>query len=116
MLSIPPLATVLLRADATLPSRPPVRPTLVVRPDELTDLVQARATVATLDPVPVAFAVRRGGSAWTRVAADDSPPYRGFLEPRQFRRGERVRVVALARWPDGTTTVSPVVTAVPRPR
>ena len=116
MLSIPPLATVLLRADATLPSRPPVRPTLVVRPDELTDLVQARATVATLDPVPVAFAVQRGGSAWTRVAADDSPPYRGFLEPRQFRRGERVRVVALARWPDGTTTVSPVVTAVPRPR
>ena len=115
-LPIPPLAAVLLRADAALPSRPPVRPTLVVRPDELTDLVQARATVATLDPVPVAFAVQRGSSAWTRVAADDSPPYRGFLEPRQFRRGERVRVVALARWPDGTTTVSPVVTAVPRPR
>ena len=115
-LPIPPLAAVLLRADAALPSRPPVRPTLVVRPDELTDLVQARATVATLDPVPVAFAVQRGSSAWTRVAADDSPPYRGFLEPKQFRRGERVRVVALARWPDGTTTVSPVVTAVPRPR
>jgi len=115
-LSLAPLAAVLLRADAALPTRAPVRPALTVRPDELTNLVQARATVATLEPVSVAFAVKRGSGRWARVAADGSPPYRGFLEPSRFRRGERVFVVAVAHWPDGTTTTSPVVTAVPRPR
>jgi hypothetical protein len=60
--------------------------------------------------------VKRGTGAWVRIAADDSPPYRGFLEPQRYRRGERVAVAAVARWPGGTTTVSPVVTAVPRPR
>ncbi len=115
-LSLGPLTAVLLRADGVLPPRAPVRPTLAVRPDELTNLVQARATVATLEPVSVAFAVKRGSGRWSRIAADDSPPYRGFLEPTRFRRGERVGVVAVARWPDGTTTLSPVVTAVPRPR
>ena len=115
-LSVPPLAAVLLRAEAALPSRPPVRPTLVVRPDDLTNLVQARATVATLEPVSVAVAVKRGSGRWTRLAVDDSAPCRGYLEPARFGRGERVGVVALARWPDGTTTLSPVVTTVPRGR
>jgi glycosidase len=116
MLSLPPLTAVLLRADTALPPRAPVRPVLVVRPDQLTNLVQARATVATLEPVSVAFAVKRGNGRWTRVAADDSPPYRGFLDPSRFRRGERVGVVALARWPSDATTASAVVTTVPRPR
>jgi glycosidase len=113
-LSLGPLEAVLLRADAELPRRAPVRPTLVVRPDELTNLVQARATVSTSEPVSVGFAFKRGGGRWTRIAADDSPPYRGFLEPRRFRRGERIHVVALARWPGGTVTASPVVASVPR--
>ena len=115
-LSVGPLEAVLLRADAPLPSRAPVRPALAVRADELTNLVQARATVATAEPVSVSFAVKRARGRWIRIAADGSPPYRGFLDPQRFRRRERVDVVALARWPDGTTTVSPVVTAVPRPR
>jgi len=115
-LSLPPLTAVLLRADTALPPRAPVRPVLAVRPDQLTNLVQARATVATLEPVSVAFAVKRGNGRWTRVAADDSPPYRGFLDPSRFRRGERVGLVALARWPGDATTASAVVTTVPRPR
>ena len=115
-LSVGPLEAVLLRADAPLPSRAPVRPALAVRADELTNLVQARATVATAEPVSVSFAVKRARGRWNRIAADGSPPYRGFLDPQRFRRRERVDVVALARWPDGTTTVSPVVTAIPRPR
>ena len=64
----------------------------------------------------MAFAVKRGRAAWRRIAADDSPPYRGFLDPRGFRRRERVHVVALERWPDGSTTASPLVATVPRPR
>jgi len=114
--SVPPLETVLVRALAAVPVRAPVRPSLVVRADELTNLVQARATVASLEPVSVAFALKRAGGAWRRIAADGSSPYRGFLEPRQFRRGEHVHVVAIARWPDGVTTLSRVVAAVPRPR
>jgi glycosidase len=113
-LSLAPLTAGLIRADRALPSRAPVRPALTVRPDELTNLVQARATVATLEPVSVAFAVKRSSGRWTRIAADDSPPYRGFLDPAWFRRGERVGVVALARWPGGTTTLSSVATTVPR--
>jgi hypothetical protein len=113
-LSLAPLTAVLIRADRALPSRAPVRPALTVRPDQLTNLVQARATVATLEPVSVAFAAKRSSGRWTRIAADDSPPYRGFLDPTRFRRGERVGVVALARWPDGTTTLSSVATTVPR--
>jgi hypothetical protein len=114
--SLDALSAVLVRADSALPEPQRVRPALLVRPDGLTDLVQARATLATTEPVSVAFAVKRGKGAWVRIAADDSPPYRGFLEPRRYRRGERVAVVAVTRWPGGTATVSPVVTAVPRPR
>ena len=112
-LSLGPLEAVLLRADAALPTRSPVRPALLVRGDQVTNLVQARATVATAEPVSVSFAVKRARGGWARIAADDSPPYRGFLDPQRFRRRERVDVVALARWPGGTTTVSPVVTASP---
>jgi glycosidase len=114
--SLGPLEAVLLRADAALPARPPVRPSLTVRADQLTNLVQARATVASAEPVSVAFAVKRARGGWGRIAADGSPPYRGFLDPQRFRRGERAHVVALARWPDGTTTVSRVVATTPRPR
>ena len=115
-LSLGPLEGVLLRADADLPRRSPVRPLVFARADDLTGLFQVRATVATTEPVAVTLAVKRPRGAWARIAVDDSPPYRGFLDPGRFRRGERIHVVALARWPGGTVTVSPVVAAVPRPR
>ena len=86
-LSLAPLEAAVLRAQADLPARAPVRPALVVRADELTNLVQARATVATREPVSVAFAVKRGGGAWRRIAADQSPPFRGFLDPRASGAG-----------------------------
>ena len=99
-LSVPPLDTVLVRALAAVPVRAPARPSLVVRADELTNLVQARATVASLEPVSVSFALKRAGGVWRRVAADGSPPYRGFLEPRQFRRRRaRPRGRDQPRWP-----------------
>jgi hypothetical protein len=46
---------------------------------------------------------------------DDSAPYRAFLDPRSFRKGARVQVVAVARGFDGTTAVSKVLTVKPRP-
>jgi hypothetical protein len=58
----------------------------------------------------VTFAVRRAGvSRWRRVASDDSPPLRAFLDPADFRRGEVVHLVAVARWRNGSVTTSPVV-------
>jgi hypothetical protein len=51
------------------------------------------------------------------VGTDASPPYRVFLDPRRYRRGEVLYVVAVARSLDGSTAISPVVTTtMPRSR
>ena len=109
----PGLTTVVLRADAQVPAAAPAVPALKVGADDLTDLVRVSATAGAA-PVSVAFAVQRGGGPWRRLAVDDSPPYRAFLEPGRYRRGERVSLVAVARGLDGRIAVSKVVTAVPR--
>jgi glycosidase len=108
------LGTVLLRAERQLPPAPVRRLSLRIQRDALTDLWRATATVGG-QPQNIAFAVRRAGSTrWQRLATDDSPPYRAFLEPRSFRRRERIHVVAIARALSGSTLVSRVVPFVPR--
>jgi glycosidase len=108
-LAVPPLQSVLLEADAALPARAPARPGLRVGPDDLTDFWRVSATAGP-GPVSVAFAVRRAaGKRWVRLAVDDSPPYRAFLDPRRYRRGESVYLVAVSRGLDGKTAISPVV-------
>jgi hypothetical protein len=88
---------------------------LKVAADDLSSYV--RLSVASTDPtVSVSFAAKRGKGSWQRVAADDSPPYRGFLDPARFKRKEKVQVVAIVRAVDGKVAVSKVATAVPRPR
>ena len=113
-LTIPPLQALLYRAEADLPTRVAPAPAVRVAPDLLSDLVRVSATVKTQDPVTVAFAMRRAGKAWTRIAVDDGAPFRAFLDPTRFRRGERVEVMAIARGSDGSTAVSPVVSATIR--
>jgi glycosidase len=109
-LELPPLAAALVRADAQLPARAPARPVVRVERDDLTDLLRVAAPVQPGAGASVAFAVRRAGaSRWARLGVDDSPPYRAFLDPRRYRRGERVQLVAIARSLDGRTAVSPVV-------
>jgi hypothetical protein len=61
--------------------------------------------------VSVAFGIRRAKGKWTRLAIDDTPPYRAFLDPRKYRKGERVELVAVVRTLDGTTRTSAVLTA-----
>ncbi len=113
-LTIPPHSSALLEASRQLPAPRPPKPVLVVASDSLSDLVRVSAT-AGARPVSVAFAVRRAGAArWTRIAADDSPPYRTFLDRAKFRRGERTYVVAIARSLGGRTSVSAVRSFVPR--
>lgn len=113
LLSIPPTAALLLRAEADLPVARAGAPTLKIGPDDLTDLVRVTAT-PSVKTVTVAFAVRRAAGGWRRLAADDSPPYRAFLDPKSFRRKETVHLIAIARALDGTTAVSAVTPVVPR--
>ena len=109
-LELPPASAVLLRAGADLPVSAPPAPVLKVGADDLTSMFRASATVATSQPLSVAFAVRRGtGGLWRRLAVDDSPPYRAFVEPQHYHRGERLFLVAIARNLAGATSVSPIV-------
>jgi hypothetical protein len=64
------------------------------------------ATVRGAAPVSVTFAVKRGTRAWRRVAVDDTPPYRAFLDPAKYRRSERIQVAAAVRTLDGATAAS----------
>jgi hypothetical protein len=91
-----------------------VRVALTAKPDQLTTYEALAATVPTTT-ASVAFAIRRGGGPWRRVAVDDSAPYRAFLAPGGFRRHERVQAVAVARTGDGTISISPVLTFTPNP-
>jgi glycosidase len=101
---------VLLRAETPLPRRGAVRVALRAATDRFTNFRVLRATVGGRDPASIAFAIRRAGAKrWTRVAVDDGAPYRAFLDPRHFRRGENVAAVAVARSSDGTISRSPVI-------
>jgi hypothetical protein len=108
-LALPALATVVLRADADLPVRAPPKAAVRVGEDVFTGMRKVTATIATADPLSVTFAVRRAGaSRWSRLAADDSPPYRAFLDPKRYRKGETVYLAAVVRSSDGRVAVSPV--------
>ena len=48
------------------------------------------------------------------LAVDDSVPYRAFVEPGRFRKGERVQAVAVLRDLQGKTGVSKVLSFTPR--
>jgi glycosidase len=111
---VPPLGTMLLRADADLPVAAPAAPTLRLGPDDLSTLLRLTATVKGLSPVSVTFGVRRARGGWQRIAVDDTPPYRAFVEPGAFRKKEKVSFIAVVRSLDGRTAVSKVVKGEPR--
>jgi hypothetical protein len=89
-------------------------PKLAVGPDDYTELTRLHARVPGKTPVSVAFAIKREGEDWTRLAVDDSPPFRAYLDPRRFSRGKRVEVLAVARTLDGKTALSNVSSVAPR--
>jgi glycosidase len=114
-LRLPALSATFLQADAQLPFGAPARPQIRVGRDDLSDQWRVTATAGAA-PVSVAFAVRRANAKrWLRLSVDDSPPYRAFLDPRRFRRNERVQLVAVARSLDGRTALSAVTPFVVRP-
>jgi hypothetical protein len=100
----------LLEADGLVFAGSTPKPKLVVRPDDLSSLYAATATVSGNAPVSVAFAYRRvGAHAWHRIDVDTSPPFRGFVDPARFARHELLQVIAIARGLDGSIAPSPVV-------
>jgi alpha-amylase len=114
-LTVPALSAVLLRAEAELPKRGAARPALTVRPDEISSLLRVSAAASTLDPLSVTFAVRRAGaSRWSRLGVDDSGPYAVYVDPRRYRKGERISLVAVVRASDGSVSTSPVLSVTPR--
>jgi hypothetical protein len=114
VVTVPPFSTVLLKAGTQLPGRAGT-PKVSVARDQLSDLWQLSAP-SSLGPVSVSFAIHRAKGAWTRVGVDDSPPFRAFVNPLTFKKKERVYVVAISRGLDGTGTISPVTSFVPRPK
>jgi glycosidase len=107
-LTVPALSSVLLLADGEIAPQAPARPVLKAAGDDLSDLWRLSAVAGTA-PVSISFAVQRQGKGWQRLGVDDSPPYRVFLDPRRFRKNERVSLVAVARSLDGRIVVSKVV-------
>jgi len=115
-LTVPAMGASVYEADSQIPSPAPAAPTLKVGKDQFSSLWRAAATVPGSPPVSVAFAIKRKPSAdWQLLAADDSPPFRAFLERNKFAKKQKVYLVAIARSLDGQTAVSKVVGLVPRP-
>ena len=114
-LPVPGLSSLLLRADVPLPQRPVTPPKVRLAPDNATGYWQVSAGVGSAGPVTVSFAVRPArGTSWLRFGADDSAPYRAFLDPGSFKRGAEVYLVAIVRSLDGRTAVSRVTPLRPR--
>ena len=114
---VPALGTVVLKGETQVFSTQPTAPTLKVAKDDFSTLWRAAATVPGNAPVTISFAIKRKPSAgWQLLAADDSPPFRGFLDRKKFAKKQKVYLVAIARTLDGQTAVSKVVGLVPRPR
>jgi glycosidase len=111
-LSIPATGALLLLADKQIPAAKPVAPTLKIGKDDLSELLRIAATPGGSRTVSVAFAVKRARTGWRRLGVDDSFPYRAFLDPAAYRRGETVHVVAIARGLDGMLAVSSVAPLV----
>jgi glycosidase len=112
-LTIPPVSAVVAVSSSAMPESAPARPKLAPHADDLTSFYRLGVTGTGPSAVSVAFAIRRHGGAWQRVAIDDSAPYRAFLTPGRFSKRERVEGVAVARGLDGSVSVSPVATFVP---
>jgi len=112
-----PLSTAVYQTDLADPVGAQPKPALKVGKDPFSALWRASAAVAGSSPISVSFAIKRSAKmAWQLLAADDTPPYRAFLDRKKFAKKQKVYVVAIARGLSGATAVSKVVSLVPRPK
>jgi hypothetical protein len=109
--TVPAVGALLLEAESQIPVSAPPTPQVKVAHDLYTRFFAVKASVSGSQPVTVAFAVKRAGSStWRRLDVDDSSPYRAFLDPVKFKKGEKLQLVAIARNLSGATARSAVVT------
>jgi glycosidase len=114
-LTIPPVSAIVAVPSTTIPRAAPPKPVLTARADDLTAYYRLGVAGLGSSTVSVAFAIRRHGGAWQRIAIDDSAPYRAFLTPTRFKKHEHVEGVAVARGLDGTISTSQIASFVPNP-
>jgi glycosidase len=114
-LTIPPVSALVASPSTAIPKAAPPKPTVTAGADDLTAYYRLGAKGLGSSVVSVAFAIRRHGGAWQRVAIDDSAPYRAFLTPTRFAKHEKVAGVAVARGLDGTIAMSTIASFVPNP-
>jgi glycosidase len=114
-LTIPPVSAVVAVPSTSMPKAAPPKPKLTGRSDDLTAYYRLGVSGTETSPVSVAFAIRRRGGTWQRVAIDDSAPYRAFLTPTRFKKHEQVEAVAVARGLNGTISMSQTARFVPNP-
>jgi glycosidase len=108
--TVPAIGALLLQAAKPIGVTSPPKPQVKVVSDAYTNLFDVNARVTGTQPLTIAFAVKRAGSAtWRRLDVDDSSPYRGFLDPAKYKKGETVALVAIARNLNGKTATSAVV-------
>jgi glycosidase len=112
-LTIPPASALLALPSGALPATAPGTPTLSIGEDALSSYDAVQASVAG-PPATVTFALSRRGGPWRRIAIDDSAPYRAFLDPADFAKGERIRLAAIALGKGGQRSVSRIATFTPR--
>ena len=105
--TVPPIGAVVLEAANPIAVASPKKPLVKIRADLYTNFIAVNASVTGTQPFTIAFAVKRAhSSTWRRLDVDDSPPYRGFLDPTKYKKGEQLRLVAVARNLNGKTATS----------
>jgi hypothetical protein len=121
MIDLPPLSSFVAVPAGAVQTEKIGQPTLKARPDSLTSYYllwaafNGGSATQARQAASIAFAIRRRGGAWQRVAVDDSLPYRAFLTPNRFKKHETVEGVAVARGLDGTIAMSQIASFMPNP-
>ena len=120
-LTMPPLSTIVLKADSKYVAQ--AKPTVTLQKiayDYATPYwLGLRATVPGDDFMQVNFQMRvKGAKSWTNLgtadrrtfATEDIPGglYRAFIQPRKFKSGTQIEVVAIARNESGDLAYSKV--------
>ena len=118
--TVPPVSAVVLKAEETFVPITPLSITLrAPKTDFSTENWEAlTASVPGSDYVEVTFAVRQKGKNWRvlgtadrRTLEDYNTPaglFRVYLQPRQFKSGTQLEIVAIAKGADGKFATSKI--------
>jgi glycosidase len=108
-LTVPPLSTVLYRADQAIP-QPGAAPTVTITEPAPSAAVATRAGIVaqvTGDPLAtVTVAARVGGGTWTLLGSADRAPYRVYHDLTGLAAGTVIEYLAVVRDGSGRTATA----------